>query len=266
MTEENAAAFGREGSEAFPAEATAEETAADSQSEEENQEGDTQSSEGENAQSEEEDVPFHKHKRWTEREEEWNNRFNEQERRHQEDLKSIREEFGQKRADNAAATKIPAWFGGTQEQWDAYRQDRDAELKEAEERAEKRAVDRLKKEQGSEAKAVEEATAYLRSEITAIEGDKTLNPAGTKIDAAMADKLLKTVLENELIDTKGRWNYRAGWRLLNAGQTQAKPTPKPQTAEKKETAAVTTNSSKGGSDKEKPAIATSESFRRDRPW
>lgn len=267
MTEDtSAAAFNREGAAAFGEEATAEETAAASQAEEENQGEDTQSSEGDNTQSEEE-TPFHEHPRWKQREDEWNTRFNDQEKRHQDDLKAIREEFGTARKENAQNTKIPAWFGGTQEQWDAYRADRDAELTQAEERAEKRVREALKTEQGAEGKAVAEATDFMRAEMKAIEADKNLNPTGAKIDQATAEKLLKTVLDNELIDTKGRWNYRAGWRLMNGTQAAAPaPKPKPNTAEKKEIAAASTSNTRGGDNKNAPAVATSETFKKDRPW
>lgn len=266
MNEETpAAAFNREGTAAFQDEATEEDTSADSQSEDENQDEGTQSDEGDENTHSAKDTPFHQHPRWKQREEEWNTRFNEQEMRHTDDLKAIREEFGTARKENAAATQIPKWFGGTQEQWDAYRADRDAELKSAADGA----VERLNKErqdsQKTEEKAVADATAYLRTEITSIEGDKTLNPTGAKITQATAEKLLKTVLENELIDSKGRWNYRAGWKLMQ-GAAAAKPVTKPNTAEKKDIASASTSDTRGGKDTNASAIATSDTFKKNRPW
>ena len=270
MADENAAGFRHEGEPAFPVDETAsEETEGSSQEQDENQEGETQSDDGEADDGDDgdnshqgKDVPFHEHPRWKQREEEWNTRFNQQEQRHQEELKQalegIRKEFGEKREQNAQQTKIPAWFGGTQEQWDAYRADRDAELKAAGEDAVKRARESITQEQTASSKAVEEATNYMRSEISAIESDRTLNPTGAKIDA---EKLLKIVLDNELIDTKGRWNYRAGWRMM---QGTNKPAPKPNTEAKKKVAASTTSESKG---EEKPkAYKTSSDFKKNRPW
>jgi hypothetical protein len=263
MEENNfAAGFQREGEITFPTETNSDETAADSQSEK-GTETDTQSSEGDNTQTEEDKLPFHKNPRWTQRETEWNQRFNDQEKRHQDDLKSIREEFKEARKDNAEQTKIPSWFGGTQEQWDAYRADRDAELIAAEDRAEKRAIDKIKNERGSEDKAVKDATEYLHSEVDAIQADKVLNPTGAKIDA---EKLLKIVLDNQLIDTKGRWNYRAGFKIMNGTQATA-PAPKPKTEEKKAIAdASTSNKGAAGGNDSKPSIATSQSFKNNRPW
>jgi len=269
MNEDTAAAFQREG-EITIAEDTAEETAADSQSGDENQDGKTQSADGEkNNQTDDDKKPFHEHPRWKQREDEWNNRFNQQEQRHAEELKnaieSIRSEFGGARKDNAQQTKIPAWFGGTQEQWDAYRADRDAEL----EAAEKRAVDRLKNESKqaseSETKAVQEATDWMNSEVSAIEADTTLNPSGESIDKAA---LLKIVVDNELVDTKGRWNYRAGFRLMQkeaSGQNQQQQSQTKKTDEKKKIAAATTT--EGGGDQKKANYATSEDFKGSkRPW
>jgi len=264
MNEETAAVFQREGEITFPTENTADETAADSQSEGENKNGDTQSAEGEktNTQTEKE-VPFHEHPRWKAREDEWNNRFNSQEQRHQDDLKAIREEFGSARKENAEQTKIPAWFGGTQDQWNAYRADRDAELKAIEDRAIERAEKNFEAKAGAGDKAVKEATDWMNTEVAAIEADTTLNPTGAKIDR---EKLLKTVVENELIDSKGRWNYRAGMKILNGTTAPAAPVKKDEkTEEKKKVAAATTTGGQGGEKKE-DAIATSDTFKKNRPW
>lgn len=262
MTEETAAAFRQEGEAPFTIESTEEETSADSHSEEENQEGDTQSPDGDGNSQGDDKTPFHEHPRWKERESEWDKRFNDQEVRHQNDLKTIREEFGSARKENADQVKIPVWFGGTQEQWDAYRADRDQELKAAADGA----IERLNKDRETtvknEEKAVADATAYLRSEIAAIEQDKTLNPSGAKIDEA---KLLKVVLDNQLIDTQQRWNYRAGWKILN-GAPAAAPKPKePVTTEKKKVAEVINE--KGSDGETKPrTYMTHKDFERKRPW
>jgi hypothetical protein len=265
MTDETAAGFQREGEIAFPSEDTAEETAAAPQAEEENHEDGTQSDEGgDSTRTEKKDVPFDEHPRWQQREREWNDRFNSQETRHQEDLKAIREEFGAARKTNEQSTKIPSWFGGTQEQWDAYRADRDAELKSAQDAA----IERVTRERDSaseaEQKAVKEATDFMRSEMSEIEADKDLNPAGVKFDKKTAETLLKTVLDNNLVDTKGRWNYRAGFRIMQ-GQKPAASAPKPNVEEKKKVAAATAGAG-GTGDQPKPTFATSKDFERNRPW
>lgn len=205
-----------------------------------------------NPQDPDKDLPFHEHPRWKAREEEWDKRFNDQETRHQDDLKKIREEFGTARKENAEQTNIPSWFGGTQEQWDAYRTDRDTELKSAEDRA----YERLTKEKSVETKAVEEATTYLQSEVAFIGSDKTINPTGAKVDP---NKLLKIVMDNDLVDSKGRWNYRAGWRLLQREASGTAPS-----GDRKNIAGATTSESKGES---KPApFKTSADFKKAKPW
>lgn len=226
-----------------------------SSSDETNEGEETQSTEGEdeNTQSDtDKDTPFHEHPRWKEREADWNKKFNDQETRHQDDLKAIREEFGQARKDNAEEKEIPSWFGGDQTQWNAYRKDRDAEIK----AAENRVVEQFKNAKSSEDKAIEEATAYMNAEIASIEGDKTLNPDGKKIDP---NKLLKIVMDNDLVDSKGRWNYKAGYRLMKGTSTTVKPT-----SDRKKIAGATTSES-GGEPKPK-AFRTGEDFRQNRPW
>lgn len=199
------------------------------------------------------DKPFHEHPRWKQRETEWDKRFNDQESRHQEDLKAIREEFGTARKDNAEQVEIPSWFGGTQEQWDAYRADRDAEIKTAEDRA----YERVNSAKSAEEKAVAEATSYMQNEVSAIESDKTLNPTGAKIDP---NKLLKIVIDNDLVDSKGRWNYRAGFRMM---QTLGKSSIQ-NSGERKTIAEATNSEAKGES---KPSsYKTSNDFKKNRPW
>lgn len=261
MTDTTGAGFQREGQPAFEAENTEETTSAGSPPENENQEDDTQSPDGDNSQGAPKDPPFHEHPAWKEREESWTKRFNDQEVRHQTELTEaitgIRKEFGEARKQNAEATQIPAWFGGDQAQWDAYRADRDQELKTAEDRA----YERLKSEGTQSQKAVEDATQWLQSEVSAIETDRSLNPAGTKIDA---EKLFKVAFDNQLVDTQGRWNYRAAYRLMTAG-SQAAPAPKPAATAKKREAAETTSEQRAET---QPApFKTSADFKGNkRPW
>lgn len=258
MTENTMAQTRREGDPAFP-ESKENENSSSSPEGKETEKDQTHSPDGgqNNQDDPNKDLPFHEHPRWKEREKAWEDRFNTQETRHQEDLRKIREEFGAARKENAQNTEIPPWFGGTQEQWDAYRKDRDTELKAAEDRA----YERLKNEKSSEDKAVKEATDFMNAEIAAIESDKELNPSGEKIDA---NKLLKIVLDNDLIDSKGRWNYRAGFRILQ-GQTTVK-TEQNNTGDRKKLAGASIADNKGES---KPSnIKTSSDFRKPgaRPW
>ena len=198
------------------------------------------------------DKPFHQHPRWIERETEWKKKFNEQETRHQDDFKKIREEFGTKKTENTEQTEIPEWFGGEKKQWDAYREDRDKSLKEAEEKAYKR----LASEDNKKTEAVEEATKYMNSELESIEGDKDLNPKGAKIDA---NKLLKYVIDNDLVDSKGRWNYKAGFKGM-----KGEPKPVATTKDKKAIAVATTSEST--SETTPKPYKTSKDFQVNRPW
>jgi len=220
---------------------------------------DTQTDEGEDINThidagegnpEDDKLPFHKHPRWLERETEWQTRFNDQESRHQEDIKKLREEFGS--AKGGENTEIPSWFGGSEAQWQDFLKFQDQRLA----GVQKNTLSQIEEAKQAEDKAIKEATDFMQSEIQAIEQDKNLNPDGKKIDA---NKLLKIVIDNDLVDSKGRWNYKAGMAFY---KQSAKPAP--STEDRKKIAAANTSETKGEA---KPqAFKTSEDFKTDRPW
>lgn len=209
---------------------------------------------------------FNEHPRWKNREEEWNKRFEAQEAKHSEELKkaldSIRDEFKEKREENAEQTKIPSWFGGDQAQWNEYRADRDAELRKIQETAEKNALDKIENKSSSEDKAVKEATEYMNLELKTISTDKALNPDGLKVDP---NALVKFTIENELVDTKGRWNYKAAFKLMKAsGLIKAKTTV---SEDRKVIADATTDKNSKGEPSQK-TFKTSLDFKKSgaKPW
>jgi len=265
----------QEGEITFDESVEGDETSTDSPSENNDTE-DTQSPDGddENSQDDTDDddddtgdgdddvddkTPFHKHPRWIERETEWTGKFNEQETRHQDDIKKLHEEIGAKPSAEASSKPMPSWFGGSKEQWEVYQADQRAEIDSAVEKATKGTLDKIDGAKAVEQKAIDDATAYMKSEITAIEGDTTLNPSGKKVDP---NALLKTVMDNELVDSKGRWNYRAGMKILSA--TPAKTVKKPDNGAKKKIAGATTSESKGESPPK--AFKTTKDFKNDKPW
>ena len=217
----------------------------------------TQSPEGANTQDDpDKDKPFHEHPRWKQREDEWKKRFNDQEVRTQEELQKMRDEFAPKKADEAAKLPpIAEWFGGDEDQWAKYLADRKAELDAAV------APFKQEKEQAvAEEKAVKEATDFFHSEVSAIESDTDINPTGGKIDP---NKLLKVTMDNDLVDSKGRWNYRAGFRLM---QNQTPTVPKHDKDARKGLASATASEKKA--DTNSPAFKTSADFTKakNRPW
>lgn len=251
MTEKTMAQFNREGYVAL-FEDTENEDSTESPTEI-NKADDTQAPEGDEKNTPEDpdkDKPFHLHPRWKQREEELNKRFNDQELRHQDDMKTVREEFTTTRKGDEQ-TDVPSWFGGTDEQYKDYRASRDAEIQGAEDRA----YARVNSTKTAEEKLVSDATNYMKSEMTAIESDATLNPTGSKIDP---NKLLKIVMDNDLVDSKGKWNYRAGFRMMQS------TTPKETNEDRKKLADLTNLEAKGES---KPAnFKTSADFKKSRPW
>ena len=221
--------------------------------EDENNQQDTDGEDdGNDAGDDSDKTPFHKHPRWTERETEWDERFNNQETRHQDDIKKMREEFGKKPKADTESQPIPSWFGGDQAQWNDYQTDLAKQISKAEENA----IEKFNGTKTAEDKAVQDATDYMKSEITIIEADKSLNPSGNKIDP---NKLLKIVMDNELIDSKGRWNYKAGVKIMNAQVT--KPA---ETNNKKKIAGATTSESTGETTPKN--FKTTQDFIQKRPW
>jgi len=257
MSEETKTEFRSEGDRAFPIADKENENSSSSSEGEENNSDQTYSSKDSNgdvSKGTREDAGFLDHPRWKEREDDWKSRFNDQESRHATDLKSIREEFGAARKDNAGAVRIPSWFGGDKEQWDAYRIDRDEEIKQAEDRA----IERVKGESSAKEKEVAQATEYMQNQISEIESNKELNPDGSKIDS---NKLLKFVLDNDLVDSKGQWNYKAGYKIMKASSSSNFGTNK----DRKAMAGATTSESKAESTPKE--YKTSADFKgSNRPW
>jgi len=275
MTEDIRAQFKNEGEPAFPEVTdTEKDNSADSPTDEtiENQ---TQSPEGDentgadnkkhDDDSEEDDYkgPLHKHPRWVEREEDWKTRFNEQEKRQADEVRKLQEEIDRKlqealgnKGDDNSDTELPDWFGGDEQQFKAFNQ----YLGTLTEKARTEAVNEMKQKTEQEQNAIDEATEYFNTQVQDLESDKSLNPDGVKIDR---NKLLKFVLDNELVDTQGRWNYKAGWQLMRANVNKVK---NDKIDEKKKVAVATTTEK--GQEPVTPTVKTSKDFENptNRPW
>lgn len=245
---ENMAEFRKEGQEAFPVETDKEKSA--SSPEDTTKAEQNPSLEGGKNTPDEDKIPFHEHPRWKQREEEWKSRFNEQDTRHQDDLKKIREEFGSQKKANIENTDIPSWFGGNKEMWDAYRADEDARLAQAEERA----IKRISEAKSKEEQAVKEATDYMQAQMAAIESDSVLNPTGVKIDP---NKLIRFVIDNDCVDSQGRWNYKLGFRLMQGAEPKSSD-------DRRKIAEATKSGNKG--EAAKAEFKTPDDFRKKKPW
>lgn len=177
------------------------------------------------------------------------------------DVAKIKEEFGKQRQANAEDTKVPKWFGGNQEQWDEYRGWLDGRLEAAEKRAISGTFEQAKASDAASKKATEEATNFFNKELATITADKTLNPSGKAIDPA---KLLKAAMDNDLIDSKGRWNYRAAVRFLSP-HTAASHAPAKKAD--KDIAAASMDGAGGAGGEQKPkTFKTPADFAKKRPW
>jgi hypothetical protein len=260
--------FKAEGDPAFPTENKENDNSAASSTGEKMDANQTQSPEGESNTGVNKkddgigDDNLADHPRWKEREADWDKRFNEQETRHVGEITKLREEFEQRFnsknqiGEEGAPTEVPAWFGGDESQWKEFVKWNTTLFN----KAKSEALNEIQSKSAEEQKRIDEATNYFTDQVKSIESDKSINPKGEKIDR---NKLLKFVLDNDLVDSKGRWNYRAGFLLIKAGVAQVNST---STDEKKRIANAST-SDKHAESKPSPFM-TSEDFQKPgaRPW
>ena len=202
---------------------------------------------------------FADHPRWKEREADWTKRFNEQEERHTAELTKFREDielrFNANKGEKSQV-QVPSWFGGDEDQWREFQEWNQSLVGKVKSETLKEIETKSAKDQ----KAIDDATAYFQEQVGAIETDKTINPDGSKIDR---NKLLKFVLDNDLVDSKGRWNYRAGFQMMKAGVTSEKSDT---TKDRKQIAGATTSENRA--EIKQPTYATSTDFNKPgaRPW
>lgn len=240
MTDDIKTQFRQEGEPAFQAENTETDNSADSSKEKTDTDQAGSSDQQDKKQTDTDDkdgkdAGLADHPRWKEREDDWKQRFNDQEERHTKELESLRQEIDEKiKPKGDIDSKIPSWFGGDEEQWAEYQRHEEARLAQAEERA----VKRLSSQEEQKQKAIDTATKYFQDEVVTIETDKDLNPDGQKVDR---NKLLKTAMDFDLVDSKGRWNYRAAWQFMKNSITRSKAD---STEERKKIASATTSDNK----------------------
>lgn len=252
-----------------------EETTEESQTETETTEGDEVeleegaeegADEGGKPKGEPKKTPFHEHPRWKEREKDWNDKFDALKREMSEasakEIQELKAQIATRKEENAELTEadIPDWFNGdleTYKKFDAHQTSRMQKMVSAAAKAaEENAVNRIKGESERETKAVQEATAWLESEISRLQDDPNLNPSGEPINRA---ELFAIAQENDLIDSKGRWNYQAAMKILAREQrNDGEDGDKNKQTLKKNIAAITTKKdSKGGGTQKRIASADS---------
>jgi hypothetical protein len=196
---------------------------------------DTQSSEGDKSEEKSEDntqdeapkieeklPPFHEHPRFKELIEE-----NRTLKSSVSELSSFREKAEPllSRFNPQEEVNIPSWFGGDETAYKAYLADQAHIVEEATQKAVKEIDERTSKEQ----QRIKEANEHFENSITDLEA------VGNKVDR---NKLLKFVNDNQLVDTEGKWNYKAGYQFMSAME-KAKADPSNLDARKQVAAATT---------------------------
>ncbi len=271
MGEETTTGFKTEGQPAFPIEDKEKDNSSESSTEKTNDDQ-TQATDGEQGQSSKKDDVENKndkenladHPRWKERENDWKDRYNEQEKRNTASVDELRQEIQKltKGAEKGSEqTAIPSWFGGDESQWAAYEQSQKAIFEGIEQRTEERVMSKLTSKEQKEQKAIDDATGYFNEQVIEIEDDKVSNPNADKIDR---NKLLKFTMDNDLVDSKGRWNYKVAFKLMKANVAIVKTD---KTKEKKVLADATTSDNRGDSKGDKE-VTTSKDFEKpgSKPW
>ena len=261
MTEEIKTQFPTEGEPAFPAEDKETDNSSDSSTDKTDIDQ-TDSSDQDNKQTDKKDGDadkdnFADHPRWKERETDWTNRFNEQEVRHTDELTKLREEFMGKfdGLKTSAPQDIPSWFGGDEQSWKDFTAWNNQALAKTKEEARTEALKEIQGKTDLEQKAIDTATQYFVDQVTVLESDKIINPQGEKIDR---NKLLKFTMDNDLVDSKGRWNYKAAFIMMRKQPIDTK--------DRKKLASDTTSDNRA--ETKPPAFMTSEDFSKPgaKPW
>jgi hypothetical protein len=247
MTEETMSQSQKDTEENISAEsATEKDNAQDTSSSTGQDEGSKKTDEGE-------ELPWHKDPRFQE--------FIDQKNTFGADLEEFKAWKKQETAKEAASLDnitVPAWFGGGNQDTNIKKLYKDF-LDEQDERivgkAEERVLNRIKKEKEDQDKAVADANKWFDDSTSAIE-----TKFKTKVDRT---KLLKFVMDNELIDSKGRWNYEKGYEFMTALSGKK---PASDTNERKQFAGIGPNNA--GSEQAEKDVATSDDFSKpaNRPW
>lgn len=194
--------------------------------------------------------PFHKNKRWKTRE---NTHTRRMEGKDSEiaDLKRQLEDRGSEK--EITESDIPEWFNGELPAYKAYMKDQQKGIDAAVERA------TGGKQAKADSKAQTDATNWLNDEIERLEEDEDINPDGIEIDR---ERLLEIVQENDLVDSKNRWNYAAAFKLLKKEHK-----PKAKRVNKNKGLAAATVKKDATKTKKQSRTATRDSFEGDnRPW
>lgn len=157
---------------------------------------------GEDAKAE---VPFNEHPRWKELLEKDKQRDAEL-----AELRSFKEQAEPliSRFQPKEDVNIPSWFGGDEDSWEEF----SGYLNSLKGEAKAEAIREIKAEQENQNLRVKEANDWFESNVAEIEAK------GEKVDRNM---LLKTAMDFELVDTQGRWNYKAAAEILKRGNTDA---------------------------------------------
>lgn len=141
---------------------------------------------------------------------------------------------------------IPNWFGGDEQAWSQYQ----AHLEERDTRVRESALKEIQGLTQKEQNLIKEANEWFESNVKEIE--KTDGPVDKNL-------LFKTAQDFELVDSKGRWNWKAAHRIAKS-QYKSDPT---KVDERKKIVGMDRNDQGGTGQKD---FKTAKDFQKARPW
>lgn len=193
-----------------------------------------------------ENVPWHKDPRW----QEWQDERKTLKATVEEllPLKDLASRF------QAEPTKIPSWFtrlyGEDQAAWQEYQtwdKSRGDEIKSS-------AIKEYEAKQKQQADAIADANEHFKTSVA------ELTAAGETVDS---NKLLKFVMDNDLVDSTGKWNYKAGFKFmrdLEKAATAAQTNPITDAKKATSDQSISTSKEKKGRNYETPQSMRGKSF------
>jgi hypothetical protein len=224
-----------------------EDTTSAESSTETNEADSTQSSEGDNSQDapKEQPVPFHEHPRFKELIEENKN------------LKGFKEKYEPilSKLQPSEDVEVPPWFGGNKEAYKMFL----ADMGKREENIRQQAVKEFETKTERDKTLYQEAQSHFEKSVAEVEA------SGIKVDK---NRLLKITEQYSLVDTQGRWNYKAAAEIIKAQDAAkiASRTEAESVKDEKNKQIIDLSKKEKSVEPKSKDYRTNEDFENSKPW
>lgn len=193
---------------------------------------------------------FDKHPRWQEMLQERNS-FREKAQEFESRLNQIQpivEEYQKSLRQNEP--EIPIWFNGDATQWRAFN---DEYIEKRIAQVEQNTIKRIEEKNNLERKRAQEAQEWIEGGLKALESE---------FGEVDRNRILKTALDEDIVDSKGRYNLRAAYFIVKASESNAAAASKETSIRKK----VISSSHDVGTEPKSREYRVSDDFKINRPW